>query len=304
MRFLADTIMRGPLAAILVISVAAMLALLMPLLAPLAYVSAAAVGLVTLRLGLREAGKVVAGAVVATAVLGGLLLGNPALPLAFLLVLWLPSLVTAYSLRRTGDLARSLLLAALFGTMLVLGFHTAVGDPTAWWRELLQPAMEQAPAEQQEVLLPVLDDIAGLMTGLIGAAVTLGVVLSLFLARWWQAMLYNPGGFRVEFHALRLGRTVAAATAMLLVLAGLAPAGLALLTDLLPLALLLQMLQGLALVHALVARSGAHVGWLVVLYVLLLLPMVTTPTALTLAVAGMVDNWMDFRARFGTGKPD
>jgi hypothetical protein len=66
----------------------------------------------------------------------------------------------------------------------------------------------------------------------------------------------------------------------------------------------LHLLQGIAVVHGLVARSGANVGWLVAMYVLLLLPMVTTQTALTLAVAGMVDNWMDFRTRMGAGKPE
>lgn len=301
MRFLANTIMRGPMAAILVTSVAAMLGLLLP---PLGYLSAAAVGLVTLRLGLLEAGKVVVGSMVATAVLGGLLLGNPMAPLAFLLVLWLPLLVTAYSLRRTGNLARSLLLAGLFGVMLVFGFHAGVDDPAGWWREMLYRMVEQATTEQQEVLRPVLDDMAGLMTGMVGAAVALGVALSLFLARWWQAALYNPGGFRSEFHALRLGRPLTAATVLLLALAWMQTPGLAVLTDLLPLALLLHLLQGMALVHGLVARSGANVGWLVAMYVLLLLPMVTTQIALTLAVAGMVDNWMDFRTRLGAGKPN
>jgi hypothetical protein len=300
MRFLANTIMRGPMAAILVTSVAAMLGLLLP---PLGYLSAAAVGLVTLRLGLAEAGKVVAGSMLATAVLGGMLVGNVMAPLAFLLVLWLPLLVTAWSLRRSGDLARSLLLAGLFGVTVVLGFHAGVDDPAGWWRELLQRMTEQATAEQQEVLRPVLDDMAGLMTGMVGAAVALGVTLSLLLARWWQAALYNPGGFRSEFHALRLGRSVTGATVLLLVLNGLQPTGLGLLTDLLPLALLLHLLQGIAVVHSLVARSGANVGWLVAMYVLLLLPMVTTQAALTLAVAGMVDNWMDFRTRLGAGKP-
>lgn len=300
MRFLANTIMRGPMAAILVTSVAAMLGLLLP---PLGYLSAAAVGLVTLRLGLLEAGKVVVGSMVATAVLGGLLLGNPMAPLAFLLVLWLPLLVTAYSLRRTGNLARSLLLAGLFGVMLVFGFHAGVDDPAGWWREMLYRMVEQATTEQQEVLRPVLDDMAGLMTGMVGAAVALGVALSLFLARWWQAALYNPGGFRSEFHALRLGRPLTGATVLLLALAWMQTPGLAVLTDLLPLALLLHLLQGMALVHGLVARSGANVGWLVAMYVLLLLPMVTTQIALTLAVAGMVDNWMDFRTRLAAGKP-
>ncbi|PKM42345.1 MAG: hypothetical protein CVV05_18710 [Gammaproteobacteria bacterium HGW-Gammaproteobacteria-1] len=296
MRFLANTIMRGPMAAILVTSVTAMLGLLLP---PLGYLSAAAVGLVTLRLGLAEAGKVVAGAVLTTAVLGMVMLGNALTPLAFLLVLWLPLLVTAWSLRRTSDLARSLLLAGLFGVMVVLGFHVGVDDPAGWWRGLLQRMTEQATAEQREVLLPALDEIAGLMTGMVGAAVALGVALSLFLARWWQAMLFNPGGFGREFRTLRLGRGPALVTVLLLALNWAQLPGIALLGDLLPLALLLSMVQGVAVVHGVVAGTGAKRGWLVAMYVMLLLPMVTTPTALTLAVAGMVDNWMDFRAYFG-----
>lgn len=301
MRFLANTIMRGPMAAILVTSVAAMLGLLLP---PLGYLSAAAVGLVTLRLGLIEAGKVVAGAVLATAVLGAVAVGNALIPLAFLLVLWLPLLVSAYSLRRSGDLARSLLLTGLFGVTVVFGFHAAVADPAGWWREVLYRMVEQATAEQQELLLPVLDEMAALMTGMVGAAVALGIALSLFLARWWQAVLYHAGGFRSDFHALRLGRGLTLVTVLLLVLNWMQPTALPMLTDLLPLALMLNMLQGIAVVHGLVARSGANSGWVVAMYVLLLLPMVTTQTALTLAVAGMVDNWMDFRARIGARKPN
>lgn len=298
MRFLANAIMRGPMAAILVTSIAAMLGLLLP---PLGYLSAAAVGLVTLRHGLIEAGKVVVGAVVATALLGAVLVDNAMVPLAFVLVLWLPLLVSAWSLRRSGDLARSLLLAGLFGVMVVFGFHVGVDDPAGWWRDILHRMLEQATAEHQNVLLPVLDEMAGLMTGMVGAAVVLGVALSLFLARWWQALLYNPGGFRSEFHALRLGRLLSGVTVLLLALNWLQPAELAMLTDLLPLVLLLQVLQGIAVVHGLVARSGANVGWLVAMYVLLLLPVVTTQTILSLAVAGVVDNWMDFRTRLGTG---
>lgn len=296
MRFLANTIMRGPMAAILVTSVTAMLGLLLP---PLGYLSSAAVGLVTLRLGLAEAGKVVAGAALATAVLGAVAIGNALAPLAFLVVLWLPLLVTAWSLRRTSDLARSLLLAGLFGVMVVLGFHLGVDDPAGWWRGLLQRMTEQATAEQREVLLPTLDEIAGLMTGMVGAAVAMGVALSLFLARWWQALLFNHGGFSREFRALRLGRGPALVTVLLLALNWAQLPGIVLLTDLLPLALLLCMLQGVAVVHGVVAGTGARKGWLAAMYVMLLLPMVTTPTALTLAVAGMVDNWMDFRAYFG-----
>jgi len=295
MRFLANYIMRGPLQAVVVTSVTALLGLLLP---PLGYLSGAAVGLVSLRLGLRAALKVVAGATLATAALGLLLVGNPLAPLAFLLVLWLPLLVTSHSLRRTANLARSLWLAALFGATVVVGFHAAVDIPAQWWSGFLQRMLEQATPEQLAVLQPVLAEVARLMTGLLAAAVALGIALSLLLARYWQAALYNPGGFRAEFHGLRLGKAAGLVLVVLLVPAWMAQPGLQLLTDLLPLALLLHLLQGIALVHALVAMSSASVGWLVAMYVLLGLPMVMTQTALTLAVAGFVDNWMDFRARF------
>lgn len=301
MRFLANNIMRGSMAAILVTSVTAMLGLLLP---PLGYLSAAAIGLVTLRLGLTEALKVISGAALATAVLGGLLVGNPMLPLAFLVALWLPLLVTAWSLRRTADLARSLRLSALFGVILIFAFHAVIDNPTEWWLQFLRQMVEQAPVEQQDILLPILEQLASLMTGMVGAATVLGIILSLLLARWWQASLYNPGGFRHEFHALRLGNIVAGVAALLLIVAWLQPAGWQVIIDLLPLALLLCLLQGLAVAHGLVAKRGASTGWLVAMYALLLLPIVATQAVLLMAVVGMMDNWLDFRVRMGAGRSE
>lgn len=295
MKFLANYIMRGPLQAVVVTSVTALLGLLLP---PLGYLSGAAVGLVVLRLGLREALKVVAGATLATAVLGLLLVGNPLAPLAFLLVLWLPLLVTGHSLRRSASLARSLWLAMLCGATVVIGFHAAVDAPAEWWTGFLRRMLEQATPEQLAILEPMLGEVAGLMTGMVATAIALGIVLSLLLARYWQAALYNPGGFRTEFHGLRLGKPAGLVLVALLLVSWAQQPGLELLQDLLPLALLLHLLQGIALVHGLVALSSAAVGWLVAMYVLLGLPMVMTQTALTLAVAGFVDNWMDFRAWF------
>lgn len=293
MRFLANYIMRGPLQAILVTSVTA-------LLPPLGYFSGGAVGLVTLRMGPIEALKVVGGALALTALVGGLVAGNPVGPLLLLLGLWLPVMVTAYSLRRTVRLERSLLLAGLFGAILVLGVHAAVPDPVAWWQGLLQRMVADAPPEQGVALKQVMAQVARLMTGVLGAAVSFGIVASLLLARWWQAILYNPGGFRTEFHGLRLGKVFGAVTILLLILSALAVPGVPVLRDLVPLLVLLQLLQGLAVVHALVAGAGANSAWLVAIYVLLALPMVTTQAALTLALVGLVDNWMDFRTFFGS----
>ena len=45
------------------------------------------------------------------------------------------------------------------------------------------------------------------MAAFFGAVTTAGLMLTLVLARWWHAVLDNPGGFGREFRALRVGRT-------------------------------------------------------------------------------------------------
>jgi hypothetical protein len=53
--------------------------------------------------------------------------------------------------------------------------------------------------------------------------------------------------------------------------------------------------QGLAVVHGLVARTGASVAWLIGAYLLLLMPPHFGLPALLLV--GLTDGWIDFRAR-------
>ena len=134
--------------------------------------------------------------------------------------------------------------------------------------------------------------MANVMTGIVVAWFVLSSVLSLLLARWWQAMLYNPGGFRKEFYQLRLGKTMAM-IALALMLISLLPLDkvAAISKDIVIVLVLLYMLQGLAVVHASVAARRVSPGWLVALYfVLMLVPMVV-------AVAGLLDTWVELRNR-------
>ena len=65
------------------------------------------------------------------------------------------------------------------------------------------------------------------------------------------------------------------------------------------LALVLYVIQGIALVHALIAHRKAALGWLVTMYVSLML---LWPVAMVaLAVAGFSDTWVDYRARWKSG---
>jgi hypothetical protein len=121
-------------------------------------------------------------------------------------------------------------------------------------------------------------------------------VLGLLLARWWQSMLFNPGGFRAEFHALQLGKPLALGALVLALVSLLLADGIgALARDLVMVVLLLYMLQGLAIAHALVAARGASVWWLVAIYGLLAIAL--PQVIMVLAVAGLMDTWMNLRRR-------
>ncbi|NNC54346.1 MAG: hypothetical protein HKO07_01350, partial [Pseudomonadales bacterium] len=78
------------------------------------------------------------------------------------------------------------------------------------FEELLQRFQERLASSMSEAelqKLPALTAPDGVqVVGMIAIMQSITVAFSLLVARWWQAMLYNPGGFREEFHALRLQR--------------------------------------------------------------------------------------------------
>jgi len=59
--------------------------------------------------------------------------------------------------------------------------------------------------------------------------------------------------------------------------------------------LTLFVIQGLAVVHAIVAKRKMHVVWLVALYVV---PLIFLPQLIAaIGILGLIDNWTDFRRR-------
>lgn len=299
-RGLASFILRGPMQATLVAVVSALLSMLLPPLTwVLAYVSGATVALVTLHVGARQGVQVTVGAVIAAAVIAFLALRAPLLSLGFTLTLWLPTWLAALVLSRTQSLVLALQTAVALGFAGVLLAFALTGDPAELWQPLLtelRPAFEQhatfSDAQQLDQALAV---VAQLMTGFSAAYAVLGVVLSLFLGRSWQAMLRKPGGFRDEFNRLRFDYLSGFIALAVLALAGFAKLPVALNLSLI--LLVMYLFAGLAVVHGMVARSGASVGWLVALYLLLIVAL--PQLVLVLALLGLADTWVNFRARFG-----
>jgi Predicted membrane protein (DUF2232) len=197
MNFLATYIMRGRVQAMIVASSLALLSLMMP---PVSVVSSAAVALVTLRRGAFEGLYVLICSSLAAGILGFLALGNYQFALLYVMVLWLPVWLISIILREGRHLSLAVEIAILIGIVGVIGFYLYAADPATMWKAvLLQMIPADAPiADIQRTI----DVMVHYMTGVVAAGSVFGLLFGLFLGRWWQANLYNPGGFRQEFLSL------------------------------------------------------------------------------------------------------
>lgn len=299
MRALAAYIMRGRLQAALVAVACAFLSVFLP---PLSYVAGGVMALVALRHGGREALQVVGLALLGAAVLGFGLLGDPSRLLLLQGGFWLAVTGLALLLRLTVSLPLTLQGGALLGVVAVVATYLAVGDVASFWQSALDagfgPLLESAAAGPEvQALRDLLLAWAPRFTGLLASAALFSVVVSLLLARWWQSLLYNPGGFRVEFHGLRLDRRLGLALVLLLAAGGFGGGPLSGFAADLAMPLLMAFaLAGIGLVHALAARAQNSAFWLVGFYVLLV---VLQPLALLVALAAVADSWLDIRRRTG-----
>ena len=291
---LARFILKGYSQAALVAASMAMLGLLLP---PLAWFSGAAVALVTLVNGHKSGLLVTAIAAVGTAVFAGLIGSVPEIALYYVLLVWLPLVMVAVVLRQTVSLALSLQVIAgvsLLGIVLVYLFLPDFGE--IWRPSLDRLASELVVQSQGELesqdLQPVIDQIIRLLPGFFASSFMIGTMLSLYLARWWQAALYNPGGFGKEFRALDLGKITAL---IALAVAAAAPlSGADMFNAMLLAVFVLYLNQGVAVLHAIFAGKQLNAVWLFLVYLLMF---IVPHTVVLLALAGLADTWIDFRRR-------
>jgi len=129
-----------------------------------------------------------------------------------------------------------------------------------------------------------------LLSGVLATLLQIASLLCLMLARYWQALLFNPGGFAREFHALRASWHL---SFLLLGLMLLLPQVSVAATALMPLCSVPLLFAGLSLVHGKLAGKAGGRFWLVGLYLCLLLFMqLAYPLLLVLAI---LDSLFDFR---------
>ncbi|WP_143556277.1 hypothetical protein [Solemya velum gill symbiont] len=296
MQWLARQVMLDRYRAVMVIATTAILAVLLP---PVGVLSAAAVALVVMANGVRESLFVVAIALLAVWGLGEFILQAEVVVGISALVLWLPMILLG-GLQRWSQYLPWSVEAALLVALVALGLQYVVfDDPVAYWSELLLPVIEEiakggAFEASGGTAESVVADIAQVLPTMLTVGFFLQLVIALFIGRWWQSLLYNPGGFREEFYSLRLSRILALAVIPLM-LVGIISSEAMMLDGVVMLVMAAFAIQGLAVAHASLNGMNAG-GWLIAVYVLLLF---AGPWMLMLlGFAGYADVWMDFRQRF------
>lgn len=257
---------------------------LLPLLSP------ATVALVVLRKGWREGSLVALWAVLPLVATFYATTMTPLLAWASLLTV-VVVLIAAMVLRATAAWQSALLALVGGSAVLVLAMGQLLSAEVTAFGEALGAIFAQMRSAGQGLdLEPDTPMVLGLLAWVVAAS-GLG---SLLLGRWWQALLYNPGGLGQELRGLRLSAPVALGLMAGWVACQLGPVGYVAWGNLLGLPLFL---NGVALVHHLVVaapRVGTH--WLAVFYVGLVL--LLGPLGLLLTGVGFMDSLVDLRARF------
>lgn len=285
MRALAEIIMRGRAQACAV----ALFGWLLPLVSP------ATIGLVSLRKDSTEGLIVTLWAILPWLALyyaGGVGPLIILLPLAVLVVI----AAVANVLRSTASWQWVLVIAGIVSAVAAL----AIGFIASAEVDLMVVAIAEFFAEigAQEAIsdefkfAPDRTFILGLFAWLIGFT----AVCALFVSRWWQSLLFNPGGFQKEFHEFRLDQTVAAVLIALVIAGVVLPLAYRPWVELVSLPLLI---SGVAVVHSSVKIMGMGVHWLGLMYFGLLF---IGPTSTVLIGLGLVDSILNLRSRLAAFK--
>jgi hypothetical protein len=231
---------------------------------------------------------------------GGQLLIAMETLIAINILTWLLALV----LRRYANWSLVIEVAALAGMILVGSVHLLFPDIQAWWGTQLTASFSKAavvlgqlsddPSASKAMTADLVANLQRYVTGFVVVSVMFNALLQLILARWWQAVIFNPGELRKELHQIRLSYVsvlVFAAVGMLGYL------GSNLCLDFLPVLIAAFCAAGLSLIHRLVISNRAGWFWLSIVYFSI---MFVVPLGIVLvAIVGLFDSLLDVRKQLG-----
>ena len=269
---------------------AALLAVLFAALPLMYWMSAAIVALVILRQGFNQGFNIML-----AALLPGVAWYAVQQDITIFVVV-LGSAVMASVLRTSASLPKAISISVLAGMACTWLLPQLSPD----WSGVLEQAAQEYSAALEgsmdgEILKEVEPWIFPILLGAVASMLQLFAIGALLLARSWQAKLFNPGGFKQEFHTLRLPYWYGVLVIGVFMISGSDP----LWGSWMPIILVPMFVMGISLVHGVIAMGQLSSQWLLGFYIsfLFFLPYMY---ALLILVA-LLDLLVDFRKRIPNG---
>lgn len=211
--------------------------------------------------------------------------------------------VFAVLLRRYQNWNLILEYGLLVGLIFIGLLHILVPDLQNWWASkltqlfnksnMLSDLSNQDLAKNKEIQARMVASAKLYATGFLATSVSLNALLQLFIARWWQAYIFNPGGLREELHNIRLSHVVSVIFIACVLLALLKNETV---IDMMPLAYALFAIAGLSLLHFYLAKT--KLGWLWISLVYVLFVLLFPDSLIFLAMIAVLDSWLNIRKRW------
>lgn len=249
------------------------------------WIGAAVVALVLMRQGWKEGAQVVLWS--ALPAIGWFAAGDPT-PL----LVALGTIVAALVLRASIRLDMAILTTALIGVVFYNVLPLLLSDVLPQVIERIQQELGKSLDSEPEFLILVQTLTGPLTVGVLAALHVLVLALCLLLGRYWQSVLFNPGGFGREFKALRLPLGYTLPVLLAVLSAGQLAPGL---VGVLPLLTVPLFLAGLAMFHGVVSITTTSSNWMFPIYIGLVL---FAPYMYTLLIfVALMDSLLDVRSR-------
>ncbi|MBS3952728.1 MAG: hypothetical protein KGZ88_07255 [Methylomicrobium sp.] len=286
MKLLAGFVMKGPFQAI---AVAGMLGALSQYVLPLGLISSGVIALCVLTRKDLEWLIVLSVTVLIILISQQFVVPRPGLGYPLILFLLGPVVVCAKTLKVTESQSAAIFLAVIFAAITALAVHFASGNAVQWWSDWLKIAVEGVKEADYDGFLK--SGTLLLMNGLIGMLFAFAISASVFIGRWLQAGLYNPGGFGKEFNQIKFTWTHVISMGVVVLLAMLVKERLA--NDLILIFAVAFFFQGMSVLHYTVAAQDKNKYYLWPPYLLFFV--MPHYVVFGMATVGIVDVLLNFR---------
>lgn len=256
---------------------------------PLSLMSSAIAGLLVLTRSEREGFVELLGITAIILLLNQFVQNKPGFDIPVTLLLLGPVFICTTILRITQAQGIAIAGAAIFAALFAIAVQVYSGDAVSWWGEWLKVVVQGVEGADYQGFEE--NGTLRLMNGLIALILCLAVIISLLLARWLQAKVYNPGGFAKEFQVLQIPGQVTAIVVVLIMIFAVLQSQL--MYDLMIVFTLMYFFQGFAILHHNNNKKGYSTAYILPPYLLLIF--IPQYVFVGMACVGISDLFINYR---------